>query len=156
MLPTPDGSPTTVAVQQGEVALLEVCYAPQGAMDLELVKALLEVSVVPMMVTPIVDPVVVSVGSPALYPEPPIPISPVDEQMPVLEARDDPVPGLVSSPFWEVSGSPVRECSPLLLASPAGSGCGQVTSPISPSLRMADVPGLPPPHGHDGPVLTVG
>ena len=46
-----------------------------------------------MMVTPILDPVVVSIGSPALYPEPPLPVLPVDEQMPVLEAGDDPVPG---------------------------------------------------------------
>ena len=111
---------------------------------MDLAKALLEVSAVPMMVTPIVDPVVVLVGSPALYPEPPIPVWPVDEQMPVLEAGDDAVPGLVSSPLQEVAGSPVRDCSPLLLASLAGSGYGPVTSPISPSLRMADVSGPPP------------
>ena len=42
-----------------------------------------------------------------------------------------------------MAGSLVRECSLLLLASPAGSGYGPVTSPISPSLRMADVPGPP-------------
>ena len=138
----PDGTLTTVAVQQGEVALPEVCSAPRGVMDMELVKALLEVSVVPLMVMAIVDPMVVSVGSPALYPEPSLPVLPVDVQMPVLEAGDDPVPG--SSPLREVAGSPLRECSPLLLASPAGSGCGPVTSPISPSLRMADVPGPPP------------
>ena len=52
--------------------------------DLELVKALLGVSVLPMMVTPIVDPVVELIGSPALYPEPPIPVLPVEEQVPVL------------------------------------------------------------------------
>ena len=44
-LPTPDGSPSMDVVQPGEVALPEVCPAPRGSIDLELVKALLDVSV---------------------------------------------------------------------------------------------------------------
>ena len=56
-LPTPDGSPSTDAVKPGEVVLPEVCPAPRGGVDLELVQALLEVAVLPMIVTPIMDPV---------------------------------------------------------------------------------------------------
>ena len=74
-----------------------------------------------------------SVGSPTVYPEPPLPVLLGDEQVPVLE----------SSPL-EVTGSPVRECSPSFQASPVGFGYGPIPSPISPSLRIADVPGPPP------------
>ena len=99
-------------------AVPEVCVAPRGGFDLELAKALLDVLVVPMMVTPIVDPVVDWMVSPAAYPEPPLPVVLVDEPVPVLE----------SSPFQEVAGSPVRECSPSFQASPVGSGYGLITS----------------------------
>ena len=68
-LSTPDGSPSTDAVKPGEVVLPEICPAPRGGIALDLAKALLEVSVLPPMVTPIVDPVVESLGTPALYPE---------------------------------------------------------------------------------------
>ena len=142
-LPTPDDYPSTDVVQPGEVALPEVCPAPQGSIDLELAKALLDVSVLPMMVTPIVDPVVELVGTPALYPEPPIPVLPVDEQVPVLEYVNEQVPVLVPSPLREVAGSPVRDNSSSFLASPAGSVYGPITSPISPSLRTTDVPRPP-------------
>ena len=57
-LPTPDDSSVSVAVRPVEAALPEVCPAPKGRIDLELAKALLDVSVLPMMVTPIVDSVV--------------------------------------------------------------------------------------------------
>ena len=127
------------AVKPGEVVLPEVCPAPRGGIDLELAKALLEVSILPMMVTPILDPVVESSGTPALYPEPPIHVLSVDEQVPVLESVDEQVPVLVSSPLREVAGSPVRDNSPSFLASPTGSVYGPITSPISPSLRMDDV-----------------
>ena len=50
---------------------------------------------------------------------------------------------LVSSRLREVAGSPVRDNSPSFLVSPSGSVCGPLTSPISPSLRMADVPRPP-------------
>ena len=103
-LPTPDGSPPTDAVKPGEVVLSEVCPAPRGGIDLELAKALLEVAVLPMMVTPIMDPVMESSVTPALYPVPPIPVLSVDEQVPVLESVDNQVPVLVSSPLRK-SGS---------------------------------------------------
>ena len=89
-----------------------------------------------MMVMPIVEPVVESSGTPVLYPEAPIPVLSVDEQDPVLESVDEQVPVLVSSPLWEVAGSPVLDAFPLYLASPAH---GPIASPISPSLRTDDV-----------------
>ena len=126
-------------ISAGEVVLPEVCPAPRDGIDLELAKALLEVSVLPMMVTPIMDPVVESSVTPALSPESPIPVLSVDEQVPVLESVDEQVPVLVSSPLREVAGSPVLDNSPSYLASPTGSVYGPITSPISPSLRTDDV-----------------
>ena len=107
-LPTPDDSPGSVAISGPEAAVSEVCPAPRGGFDLELVKVLLDVSVMPMMLMPIVDPMVDSVVSPAAYPEPPLPI--------ILE--DIPVPVPESSPWPSVADSPVRECSLSVRASP--------------------------------------
>ena len=70
-LPTPDGSPSTDAAKPGEVVIPEVGPAPRDV-DLELARALLEVAVLPLMVTPIIDPVVEPSVMPALYPVPPI------------------------------------------------------------------------------------
>ena len=64
-LPTPDGSMSTDAVQPGEVVLPADCHAMRGGVDLELAQALLEVADLPMMVTPIMDPVVESSVTPA-------------------------------------------------------------------------------------------
>ena len=61
----------------------------------------------------------------------------------MLESVDEQVPVLVSSPLREVAGSPVRDAFPSYLASPAGSGYGLITSPISPSLWTDDVSGPP-------------
>ena len=133
-LSTPDCSPSTDAIKPGEVVLPEVRPAPRGVIDLELEKGLLQVSILP-----IVDPVVESSGTPALYPEPPLPVLSVDEQVPVLEYVDEQVPALVSSPLWEVAGNPVLDAFPSYLASPAGSVYGPITSPISPSLRTDDI-----------------
>ena len=148
-LSTPDGSPSTDVVKPGEVVLPEICPALWGGIAFDLVKALLEVSVLPPMVTPIVDPVVESLGTPALYPEPPLPELSVDEQVPVLESVDEQVPVLVSSPFREVDSQSYR-------ASPTGPGYEPITSPISPSLRTPAVSRSPSGLAPDGPVLAVG
>ena len=50
---------------------------PPDVIDLELEKALLNVSILLVMVAPIVDPVV------DLHPEPPLPVLPNDDQDPV-------------------------------------------------------------------------
>ena len=133
-LPTPDDSPGSVAVSSAGAAVPEVCPAPRGGFDLELVKALLDVLVVPMMITPIVDPVVDSMVSMAAYPGPPLPVVLVDVPVPVAE----------SSLLQEVADSPVRECSPSFQASPVGSGYGLIPSPLSPSSQIADGHGPPP------------
>ena len=128
-LPTPDGSPSTDAVKPGEVVITEVGPAPRGGVDLELAQALLEVAVLPMMVTPIMDPVVESSVTPALYLVPPILVLSVNDQVSVL----------VASSLREVVGSPVLDKSPSYLVSPMGSVSEQITSLISPSLRTDDV-----------------
>ena len=122
----------------GEVVLPEIYPAPRGGVDLELAQTLLEVAVLPMIVTPIMDPVVESSVTPALYPVPPIPVLSVNEQVPVLESVDDQVPVLVASSLREVVGSPVLDNSPSYLASPTGTVSGPITSLISPSLRTDD------------------
>ena len=125
-LPTPNSSPST------NTAKLEVGPAPRGV-DLELARALLEVGVLPSMVTPIIDPVVEPAVTPALYPVPPIPVLSVA----------DPVPVLVASPLRQVGGSPVLDQSLSHLVSPPGSGSEPLPSRISPSLRTDDVSGPP-------------
>ena len=92
-----DDSPGSAAVSAAEAAVPEVCPAPRGGFDIELAKVLLDASVMPMMLTPIVDPMVDSVVSLAAYPEPPLPV--------VLE--DVPVPIAESSPWPSVADSPV-------------------------------------------------
>ena len=96
--------------------------------DLELEKALLSVSVLPVMVTPIVDPVVVSPVAPSLYQEPPLPVLPDDD------------PGATSriSPLRVAADSPILDVFPSYLISPACSVYEPVTSLITPSLREDD------------------
>ena len=133
-LPTPDDSPGSVAVCSAGATVPDVCPVPRGGFYIELAKALLDVSVVPMMITPIVDTVVDSMVSPATYPEPPFPVVLVDIPVPVAE----------SSPLQEVADSPVRECSPSFQVWPVGSVYGPIPSPMSPSSRIADGHGPPP------------
>ena len=121
----------------------EVGPAPQGV-DLELVRALLKVGVLPSMVTPIIDPVVEPSVTPVLYPVPPIPVLSVA----------DPVPVLVASPLRQVGGNPVRDQSLSYLVSPSGSVSEPIPSRISLLLRTDDVSGVR--HGPDGPVLAAG
>ena len=128
-LSTPDDFPSTGALRPEEVGLPGARPAPPDFIDFELEKALLQVSILPMMVTPIVDPVVESPGTPSLYPEPPLPVLLMDEQVPVLE----------TSPCREVAGSLVLDVFPSYMASPACSVYEPVTSPISLSLREDDV-----------------
>ena len=112
----------------------EVRPTPRGGFDIELAKALLDVLVVPMMITPIVDPVVDSMVSPAEYMEPPLPVVLVDIPVPVAE----------SSPLQEVADGPLRECSPSFHAPPVGSVYVPIPSPVSRSSRIVDGHGLPP------------
>ena len=77
---------------------MEISPALPGGFDLELVKALLNVSVMPNMIMPIDDLGLDSGVSPATYPVPPIPGVAVDEPVDLLEAP----------PVWECSSAPFR------------------------------------------------
>ena len=138
-LPTPDGSPSTDAVQPGKSFFRRVVLHPRGGVDLELAQALLEVAVLPMMVTPIMDPVVESSVTPALYPVPPVPVLSVNEPVPVLDYMDDQVHVLVASSLRKVAGSPDLDQSSSYLAPPTGSGSGPIPSLLLPSLQTDDV-----------------
>ena len=78
-LPTQDGLPSTGASNP------VLGHMPQGV-DLELARALLELGVLPAMVTPIVDLVVGTSATLALYPVPLIPVLSVVGSAPVLVA----------------------------------------------------------------------
>ena len=94
-------------------------------LDFELQKALLDVSIRPVMVTPIVGPVVGLPDAPCSYPAPCLPVLQNDDQ--------DPMPQI--SPLREVGDSPILDVFPAYLESPAGSEYEPVTSPITPPLR---------------------
>ena len=103
------------------------------SLDLELVRALLEVGVLPSMVTPIADPEVGSSMTPATYRVPPIPkLSLVDS-----------VPLEVASPASPAGGSPARNESLLCQVSSPGSVAWAGLSPTSPVLWSA--PNVSPP-----------
>ena len=88
--------------------------SPTSGVDLEVVHALLEVGVLPAMVTPIVDPVVEFPLTPATYPVPPVPLMSFGDSV-LLE---------VAPPAGLAVGSPARRetllcqvSSPALVAS---------------------------------------
>ena len=63
------------------VCLPGVRPAPPDILDLELEKVLLDVSILPVMVTPIVNPVVGIPGAPSSYPAPPLPVLPATKTL---------------------------------------------------------------------------
>ena len=107
------------------VCLPGVRPAPPDLTDLELEKALLSVSVLPVMVTPLVAPVEGFPVAPSTYPEPPVPVQP------------DADPGATSrvSPLWVAADGPILDVFPSYLISPACSVYELVTSPITSSLQ---------------------
>ena len=104
------------------VRLLGVC---RDLVDIELEKALLSVSILPAMVTPLEEPVEVFPVAPYTYPELPVPVLPYDD------------PGAPSrvSPLWVAADGPVLDVFPSYFISPACSIYEPVTSPITPSLQ---------------------
>ena len=82
-LPTPDDSPSGSASGPEGVCLPGVRPALPDAFDLELEKALLDVPILPVMVTPLVDPVVGLPEAPSSYPAPPRPELPDDNPDPI-------------------------------------------------------------------------
>ena len=127
-LPTPTDSPLSGVVRSAVTEEPQVRPMLEDGFYLELAKALLDVSVMPMMITPINDPIMSPVVSPAAYTVPLIPTESMDERVPLLAA----------SPVREGADSPVRECSPLPLASPNNVNAQPTSPSLSPSIRLAD------------------
>ena len=126
--PAPVGLPSPVVVKS-------VPLSASWGVDLELTRVLLEVGVLPVMVTPIVDPEGESSMTPAVYPVPPIPEFSV--------VVSDPLE--VASPARSAGGSPAQNESLLCQVSPPGSVAQAVPSPTSPVLRST--PDVSPPSG---------
>ena len=119
--PTPVGSP---------LAAVDECMplSPTSGMDVDVTRALLQVGVLPAMVTPIVDPAVGFSMSPATYPVPPVPMMSIGNLIP-LE---------VAPPVDLAVGSPARSEIPLRrVASPA--------SVASSSSVLCPAPDVDPP-----------
>ena len=118
--PTPVGSPSSA---------VDECmpFSPTSGMDLEVAHALLEVGVLPAMVTPIVDPAVGFPLTPATYPVPPIP----------LMSFGDSVPLEVAPPAGLAVGSPARSETLLCRVSSPASVASSRLSPSSPVSRFA-------------------
>ena len=121
-LPTPVGSPVA-AIDEGMPLSLGV--------DVEVARALLEVRVLPAMVTPIGDPAVGFSLSPATYPVPPVPLMSVGDSLPPEVAA--PV-GLAV---------PARSEIPLRLVSPPASVASSGLPPSSSATRPAPDVGPP-------------
>ena len=102
-------------------------------MDVEVTRALLEVGVLPAMVTPIVDPAVGFSMSPATYPVPPVPMMSIGNSIP-LE---------VAPPADLAVGSPARSEIPLRRVASLASVASSRLPPSSSVLRPA--PDVDPP-----------
>ena len=79
-VPTPEGSMLIGDSSPEEVRLPGVSLTPPDLADLELEEELLSVSVLPAIVTPLVEPVEAFPVAPSAYLEPPIPVQHVPVQ----------------------------------------------------------------------------
>ena len=125
------------------VRLPRVRPAPPDLADLELEKVLLSVSVLPVMVTPLAEPVEVFPVAPSTYPEPPVPFQP--------DADPDAMSRV--SPLRVAADGPILDVFPSYMISPACSVYEPITSPITSSLQE-DAGGLQATaqSGHNGSV----
>ena len=126
--PTPVGSPSS-AVDKS------MPLSTTSGVDLEVAHALLDVGVLPAMVTPIVDPAVGFSMTPATYPVSPVP----------MLSYVDSVPLGVASPASPAVGSPARSEALLRQVSSPASVASPGLPPSSPVLRSA--PDVSPPSG---------
>ena len=133
-LPTPELSPLFHDSSPQGVRLPVVCPAPRDIVDVELEKALLSVSILPAMVTPLEEPVEVFPVAPSTYPEPPV----------LVLLYDDPGAPLRVSPLRVAADQPVLDLFPSYSISPACSIYEPITSPLAPSLQE-DAEFRPPP-----------
>ena len=116
--PTPVGSPVA-AIDEG------MLLSPTLDADVEVARALLEMGVLPAMVTPIVDPAVGFSLSPATYYVPPVPVMSVGDSFPPE----------VAAPVGLALGSPARSEIPLCLVPPPASVASSGLPPSSSALR---------------------
>ena len=133
-LPTPEDSMLLNGSSPEGVRLPRVRPATPDLADLELEKALLSMSVLPVMVTPLEEPVEVFPVAPSTYPEPPVPVQP------------DADPGAMSriSPLRVAADRPILDVFPSYLTLPACSVYVPVTSAIMSPLQE-DADNRPPP-----------
>ena len=126
--PTPVGSPSSA---------VDECMplSQTSGIDVEVAHALLEVGVLPGMVTPIVDPGVGFSMTPATYPVPPVP----------MMSSGDSVPLEVVPPAGLEVGSPARSEALLRQVSSPSSVASSGLYPSLPLLRSA--PDVSPPSG---------
>ena len=111
----------------------ELCLCLRRRADVEVARALLEVGVLPAMVTPIVDPAVGFPLSPATYAVPPVP---------VMSVRDSLSPEVVP-PVGLAVGSSARSEMLLRLVSPPASVASPGLPPSSSASRPAPDDGPP-------------
>ena len=104
------------------------CSAPQDLVDLELEKALLCVSAIPAMLSPIEEPVISDSVAPSTYTEPPVPVL-------IYDGFGAP---LHVSPLRVTADVPLLGVFPLYLPSPAYSVYEPVTSPVTTSSHEED------------------
>ena len=116
-LPIPEVSPLFHDSSPQGVRLPEVGPVPRNIMDVELEKALLSMSILPVMVMPLKEPVEVFPVALSTYPEPPVPVLPYD---------DPGVPSRVS-PLRVAADQPVLDLFPSYSISPACSVYEPVT-----------------------------
>ena len=119
-LPTPEGS-----MLIGDSSPEGVRLTPLDLADLELEEELLSVSVLPAIVTPLVEPVEAFPVAPSAYPEPPVPVQP--DTAPCATSR--------FSPLRVAADGPILDVFPTYLISPSHSIYDPVTSPLTPSLH---------------------
>ena len=132
-LPTPEVSMLIGDSSPVGVRLPGVSVTSLDDSDSELEDELLNVSALPAIVEPLVEPGEVLLVVPSAYPEPPVPVQ--------LDAAAD-VMSRVPSPRVAVDGL-ILDLFPSYLISPAHSDYDTVTSPITPALQE-DADFLPP------------
>ena len=128
-LPTPDDSPLLHDSSPEGVRPPGACSAPRDLVDLELEMALLSVSILPAMVSPLEELVEGFPVAPSTYPDPPVLVDLGSDDL----GSDD--LGALSrlSPLRVAADGPVLDVFPSYSTSPAGSAYEPVTSPITPS-----------------------
>ena len=133
-LPTPANTPVSCEVRPVITDDPTVRPEQEDNLDLELAKVLLDVSVMPMMISSINDPMVSPAMSPTEYAAPAIP----------TESADERVPGVVFPPAPVTTCSLIREYSPISMVSSGGVDTRPTSPLLSPIRPLTDELDPPP------------